>query len=744
MIESVKLASVPAFEPAGATLGPLTTVNFVFGPNGAGKTSVSRAIELPAVFAGTELSLVGSTDLQVRVFNKDYAQRTFGNEAGLSGVFVLGRESKEAQEERAELDREAKDLRGRVSRCDRELGTEESRTGKNYAIAQLRERLGNTIWSERVGLPKELQPAFDGFHGSKSKLMIKVLEHGRGAKSVDIKDEDPLCERARTAFNSQATAIDAISVLSIAGIREVVLAEVWSQSIRGSSEVTVAELIENLRNSDWVREGVDFLNASDGRCPFCQQEVSSELAGHLENYFDEEYSIQIAALERDAESLGEYLRVLEAGVEERSEHVTAWIETSDYAAQAAALTTIVNEYRSIVEKKIASPSEIVNFPEITEAVGRLDKLIRKANSRIEDHNQLVHDRTAAVRELTNDVWNYFVWGRLDSALAVFLPEESILSQEIESLAAERAECLARIIEIDARLHVLAKSATSSQRAIGEINKMLVGAGFGNFKLTQAAALADGYQIVRDDGTTVDDTLSEGEQSFITFLYFLHELRGVDPQLGRVPDTVAVIDDPISSLDSSSLFFVSSQVRTLAQEALLENGTIKQLILLTHNVYFHKEVTYAYGRWKKASKARNRVSFHLIEKNVVGPNSIIGRTENPISTTYALLWEEICRAQDPPQMTVSIQNSMRRILETYFGFAGDIDLSKLPEMFDGTERMICRSLISWLHDGSHSTDLLDAIHYSQAGNSPEPWLRIFKEIFEKSGHIAHHDMMLDGA
>lgn len=84
--------------------------------------------------------------------------------------------------------------------------------------------------------------------------------------------------------------------------------------------------------------------------------------------------------------------------------------------------------------------------------------------------------------------------------------------------------------------------------------------------------------------------------------------------------------------------------------------------------------------------------------------------------------------------------MRRILENYFSILGkDID-ERIANSFDTTEdKLICRSLISWINDGSHS--ITDDLYIDSYTDSIERYKRIFKEIFIKMDHKAHYDMMM---
>jgi len=51
-----------------------------------------------------------------------------------------------------------------------------------------------------------------------------------------------------------------------------------------------------------------------------------------------------------------------------------------------------------------------------------------------------------------------------------------------------------------------------------------------------------------------DSLSEGEISFVTFLYFYFLIRGTQNAADTVDDRVIVFDDPVSSLDNDVLYW----------------------------------------------------------------------------------------------------------------------------------------------------------------------------------------------
>jgi wobble nucleotide-excising tRNase len=113
--------------------------------------------------------------------------------------------------------------------------------------------------------------------------------------------------------------------------------------------------------------------------------------------------------------------------------------------------------------------------------------------------------------------------------------------------------------------------------------------------------------------------------------------------------------------------------------------------------------------------------------------------NPIKTSYELLWAEV---RKPERSNLAIQNTLRRILKNYFKILGGIDFDDLCAMFVGREKIICKSLCSWVHDGSHYAH--DDLFVSIDDSMVESYLNVFRAIFDKSGHSAHYKMMMAGA
>lgn len=56
-----------------------------------------------------------------------------------------------------------------------------------------------------------------------------------------------------------------------------------------------------------------------------------------------------------------------------------------------------------------------------------------------------------------------------------------------------------------------------------------------------------------------------------------------------------------------------------------------------------------------------------------------------------------------------------------------------------EVLICKSLISWVHDGSH--DIADEIHVSDNDDTVQRYKGVFRAIFNSNGQLGHYNQMM---
>ena len=118
----------------------------------------------------------------------------------------------------------------------------------------------------------------------------------------------------------------------------------------------------------------------------------------------------------------------------------------------------------------------------------------------------------------------------------------------------------KLLQLQEELHGKFDIVNRYKPSVDVINDMLKENGFSNFSIQMSPTEELCYQIQREDGSFVFNSLSEGETTFITFLYFMQVVNNPAEGVDGKKKTLVVIDDPISSLDSQTVDVVGSLVR----------------------------------------------------------------------------------------------------------------------------------------------------------------------------------------
>lgn len=489
-------------------------------------------------------------------------------------------------------------------------------------------------------------------------------------------------------------------------------------------------MIKKLGNSDWVREGRGFYDVNDGVCPFCQQETTDAYARSLNEYFDETFVTDSKAIDDLATNYATEAARIQQQLDAIIASPSRFLEVEKLKAEKDLFDAKVALNNQRLAGKKREASQVVELESLSNECAAIKALIDAANTHVAAHNKMVANLATERRTLTAQIWK-LVLEELKTDLATFKTTKDGLEKAIAALTTQITMAKTDKAKKGAEIRDLEKQTTSIQPTIDNINSLLSSFGFHSFKLAKVTSRS-AYKLVRADGSDAKATLSEGEKTFVTSLYFYHLLKGSDSDSGMTTDRIVVFDDPVSSLDSDILFIVSSLIKGIFDEVRVGTGHIKQIFVLTHNVYFHKEVTY---NPKRKDIAMNEETFWIVRK--LGLISKLDKyPTNPIKTSYELLWAEV---RKPERSNLAIQNTLRRILENYFKILGGIEFDQLCAMFDGKEKIICKSLCSWVHDGSHYAH--DDLYVSIDDTLVDAYLKVFKAIFDKSEHSAHYKMMM---
>lgn len=731
----------------------LTFVNFFYGNNGAGKSSIAHAIEEDdgVVWADGK----SADDYDVLVYNQDFINENFVNYGDLKGVFIFGEEDIEAKKRIAELTEEKK------KKSDAKVAAGEDYKQKTAGVDAALTQFQDACFSKTADIRKRFEKCMDG-----KKQKRNFAEAVLGEKTPKEHDLPELERLYGVAFDDTARAYAEFKKAGATTYGSLPGKEMLDKVIVSSSDTPFARFLKALGStaSDWVRDGhTHFSGSAGGKCPYCQQKLPANFENEIAATFDAQYQQDIRDLGQFQSTYGretaDIVRVLQT-------NTTDAMPSLDLRAYQEKLSLLESKFevnRQRIAEKVKEPSKTVSLEDTDTLLLEIGAMIDGINKLIKANNDVIAAKKSSKEKCKTEIMQYLAFMLADEVTS-YKDEVAQLEKEIKEIT-ERGTLLRKeISELTREISELNKHNANTEAAIDSINKILRDSGFQGFSIRAKDGVENVYEIVRENGT-VAENLSEGERNFIAFLYFYHRVRG-SMNSEELKEKIVVIDDPVSSMDSTALFIVSAIVREMIN--VCRNNTeylnpqvpgdyIKQLFILTHNVYFHREVTYQQVGYY------NCTSFYMIRKNdnvstvklCKRQNKEIPSEEenyNPVQNSYAALWDELRDLHS----TIPALNVMRRILEYYFlqlcGYEGSdlrsIVLEKKEnrkkfikqvegEKPDMTDYQLASSLLAYINNPN---GISDGLNYVEDCEDAEAYKRMFQMIFDALGQSQHYKMM----
>jgi wobble nucleotide-excising tRNase len=724
MIKQIKLNNVATFtDVTKATMNP-RKINFCYGSNGSGKTTISNVI---AEYQQNNAMISwDSTPIQTLVYNREFIAGNFGETSKIGGIFTLGKDSKEAQEFIIEQ-------RSKTDECGRQIEGFNKSKEKLDGEQQTREtKLDNDCWKIKETYDSVFSEAFSGLNNSKRRFRDKCTDAAKMVNQVQP-NIDELKRLYAIAFGEARPIYPPYPLFEITQIASQEKCDILIQKITGSSDTPIGKFIEYLGNSDWVKAGISFADKVEGKCPFCQQELPPTIYDDIKAFFDDSYDKDFAQLKAFHSSYSQFTNDLLLQLRGYEKNPLPILDYTLFKSEIDSLALLMDKNVKAIESKINSPSTEVGIDSLSFSLKRINEIITDFNKLIEESTDFAKHQKDKQQECIKDVWQFIAY-TLKNVIDIYNRETKgnqdgikHLDEMIKTQSDQQKEYHRLISEKEAAI-------TSVKPTADAITSILTRFGFEGFSIIENPSEVGTYKIIRSDGKCVEKTLSEGEYNFISFFYFYHLVYGSKDKTGIAQSKVVVIDDPISSLDSNVLFIVSTLTKQILDECKNGREGIKQVFVLTHNVYFHKEITFLGSRntWKK-----DEAAFWVIKKNKNVSHIVDCKNRNPIQTSYELLWSELKDTESVQRITIF--NTLRRILEYYFNVIGGLDYEECINKFDGEDKLICKALISCINEGSHFITDDFVMQYESA--AMDSYIRVFKLIFEKMGHESHYKMMM---
>ena len=723
MIANIIIKNKATYDQQGITINELKKVNFIYGANGSGKTTISSVIKNIENHSECQLFWENEQLMKRIVYNIEFIEENFHQSTEIKGIFTLGRESHEIQDAIKKKNIDINKINDELVRLKETLDQKKSERSDNET------QFESSCWKLKTKFDDIFDEAFKGFRASKTKFKEKCKEESRNQEELRTLDE--LLALSKSIFAANKEKLDMLEKLDETELSIIISNSILTKKVIGKSDIDIAELINKLNISDWVKQGHVYLKDTGDICPFCQQHINKEIQTKLSDYFDESYSNQLDELIQVNDDYNKLVDSIIIKLETLSKYKNDFIDNDDLESKRSVINKIHEHNKNKLLQKIKEPTLAIQLDIIGEII-KINSILDTANFGITRHNEIIENLESEKRKLIKQIWR-FIFEEIKDTHKTYAVNDYNLEVAIININSTIKSKIERRSELIVDVEQLEGQITSVIPTINEMNKLLRSFSFTNFKFAEATTKGN-YKITRPDGEDAKETLSEGEKTFVTFLYFVHLLQGSNDRSRITEDKIVVIDDPISSLDSNILYIVSSLIRRLIENVKNDLGNIKQVFILTHNIYFHKEISF-----NKNRSGTNKLSyetFWILRKNN-NVSKIQSYDYNPIKTSYELMWQELKNVAD--RSSNSTQNLIRKIIENYFKIYGNYSDDEILSKFDDQDQVTCRALLSWINDGSHFTN--DDLYVECTSDTIHKYLVVFEKIFIVTGHHSHYKMMM---
>lgn len=750
-----------------------TYINYFFGNNGTGKSTIAKAIQ-----SGEGITYapgVSADDCQVLVYNQEYIDNNMKNFHNLPGVFTMAEENVEIQYLIDEAMKKIESAQKTVTIA------EEKKTKLAFKKDALDTNLHNDLWKKTETIrSKDFPKTQTGFISSKKKFANKI----KGCIPSDYNLDD-LKRMYSSAYSATPKKYELFNTISdTSALDNMEGKDILSVAIVNASETQLAEFWKKINNAEWVRNGhAEYHSKTDGKCPYCSQPLPPDFERMLTESFDDQYRKNRDKLEKFLQDYRDAANALFIPLLKLPEPTYPVIELKSYNDKLAAIKGIIATNIEYIKEKIAEPAKIVTIDDTAPLLKELQLIIDGYNELIRDNNAIVADAPKKKEECKDKVFAYMAFiakDILDAYQKSYMDIEKLLKEQQDIVERQNNE----IRKLTHDIRILNSQTKETESAMNNINSMLKDAGFQGFEVCphwEEKRNPDGsvqrivsspirnYAVVRTNEETgqkeIAQNLSEGEKNFIAFLYFQQSVFGSTDADSVPRKKIVVIDDPVSSMDSGTLFIISAQIRRMIhicrnnvnnRNPVANGNFIKQIFILTHNAYFHREVTYPYAnKWDFVSfylvqKFDNKSSVTLYEQiNPDRPTEMMN--VNPVKNSYAALWESYKEVKSG----IPLKSIIRRILEYYFlqlcGYEGDdlrkciLEDHKNDFLYDeqGNETPdryeMAKVLLSYIV--SDTSGVNDGINYTDDFLNIQLYRNTFRMIFKYMNQEQHFNMMM---
>lgn len=657
-----KIKDCPSFvDFSSADLPEFKRYNLIYGWNGSGKTSFSRVLRsfelrenyyinserVPEFeFTLKNGNSIDQNDLtafpNIRVFNKDFIEDSVFGTSGPKPIFFLGKENKEDKETITKIEGELQVLIG--DRDSKKALFEKSKTSKNKLLSEKARDIKNSLTTTRL----------DKYRNYERPNLEETINN----KSEELKTFDSYkLDKDRLVALQKAIQQTTKSTINPLPLPNFDISDILTEAKELLQKTVTSQIIEALKSDDalgkWVEHGLIIHKERElAICAFCNQTIPKNRLLDLENHFNQDYQNLIESVRHLKEKCS--TRKVATNFPDASNFYEDL--ASEYLNKKKEAGGLIDAFSkrldsviSVLERKEQNPFSQLNLEEFAPID---EKPTQEINQIIAHHNMISENFDKQLNENKHALEMHHI--------VEFIDTYNELLGEIKTLESDHSSLVKTITvreqEIRGRKGKLISHHIPAQHINGDLEQFL---GRSDIQLT-ATDEQEGYQITRNGEVAKD--LSEGEKTALAIVYFLTKINeeGFDLKNG-----VIVIDDPVSSLDSSAIF----QAFGFIKESIKGAG---QILILTHHFDFFRQVK----NWFSHCNKNDREYFMVIcrEENSTSRKSAIIKIdkllidyESEYHFLFSVLYKFTKEKEKHLEEMYPLPNIARKFLESFLAF-----------------------------------------------------------------------------
>lgn len=644
----------------------------IYGFNGTGKTTLSRVFasiergeiesRLPSSCSfefvlsdGTTLSskaLQNPFAKRLLVFNQDFIERNFQWDNSVAEpIFYLSEQTIEAKAkyDAAIHDFDDADTRDHTAKAAEIKAIKTLGDFKTRVAKRVRELAPSQRYSQSFDARK-IEPSYSGATYSTENILSPKDLNSRQALLAEAEARPSLTELGSLTFP---------------------LAEWWQSQMALLISSPGSILAEEFRHHGtaltWVSEGLHYHEANElNTCLLCGSTLTLERRKYLARSFDSRWESFIHDIKASNDNCSDYLAELRAAYQalpkevelQASVQVDGKVTRPMLEGNIAALGRRFKQLAELLTAKSLNPSLVPEIPADLVAFSTAD-WFREFEAYRSAWNVIVSSHNREHLEFSKRQEHAFEEIR-DHVLAEERSDWISLFENVASTASIAKAAHVTLREARQKRDQLSDSIRTHGAGADKLNKMITSyLGHGDISVRTSN---EGYQLMRADGKPAAQ-LSEGEKAALAFCFYLTQFEA---EGRKEKDLIAVIDDPISSLDTSARTHAFSLMSRITKDC-------RQTIVLTHNISFMNMVKREFTKKDGRPSSLFQLECVSLAQN---PNdrstrlTPMNRLIKDYNTEYHYLFELILMASrtGASDHHYLLPNATRKLLEIFTAFS----------------------------------------------------------------------------